>query len=147
MQIFLKRTLCTILVLCTFSFVCMTGATEDTNQALPTGVINNQNTDTTSPMSSDIALDRSITRSNASWYQPSGYPSYRVWVENTTNYIMTVRITAPTGLTSTFLVPAGGSNKYVSNNATNGAHDLTFSTTGNVLGGTVRVRVSTVPQT
>lgn len=147
MQIFFKRILCTILVLCTFSFVCITGAIETPNPALPVGRIDGQNTGTASPLSSDIALDRSITRSNASWYQPSGYPSYRVWVENTTNYIMTVRITAPTGLTTTFLVPAGGTNKYVSNNATNGAHDLTFSTTGNVLSGTVRVRVSTVPQT
>lgn len=132
MKNFCKRTLCTILILCSFSFVCIPSAAESSEQ---------------SPMSSDIALDTTALQYGPAWYQPAGYPSYRVWVENTTNYIMTVKITKPNGLTTTFLVPAGGNNRYVSNNATTGAHELTFSTTGNVVSGTVRVRISTMPLT
>lgn len=142
MKNLLNRILCVILILCSFSLVTITGATGTSLEKK-----NNEDNTTPSPMASAIALDTNVTQSGSAWYQMNGYPSYRVWVENTTNYIMTVRITSPKGLTTTFLVPAGGSNKCISNNATEGVHELTFSTTGNVVSGTVRVRVSTMPLT
>ena len=147
MKTFCKQILCITLILCSLPFICMAGDMETISQPSPLDNANAQSSTDLSPMASVIAMDQSITRSNFSWYQQEGYPSYRVWVENTTNYIMTVRITSPKGLTTTFLVPAGGSNKCVSNTAVEGGYDISFSTTGNVLGGTVRVRVSTVPQT
>lgn len=147
MKTFYRQILCIILILCSVPFICMAGDIEAVNQPLPLENAGTQSSADPSPLASVIALDQSITRSSFSWYQQEGYPSYRVWVENTTNYIMTVRITSPNGLTTTFLVPAGGDNKCVSNNAIEGGYDINFSTTGNVLSGTVRVRVSTVPQT
>lgn len=147
MKTFCKQILCVTLILCSLPFICVAGDMEAVNQPLPSENANAQSSTVPSPMASLIALEESITRNSFSWYQQRGYPSYRVWVENTTNYIMTVKITSPNGLTTTFLVPAGGSNQHVSNNATDGGYDITFNTTGNVLSGTVRVRVSTVPLT
>lgn len=147
MKNFYKRTLCIALILCTFACVCMTEAADASESPYILGTGSSKNTETPSPMSSDVVLDRNISSNSLTWYQPGGYPSYRVWVENTTNYIMTVRITSPRGLTTTFLVPAGGNNRCVSNNAVEGGHELTFSTTGNVVSGTVKVRVSTMPLT
>lgn len=147
MKTFCKQILCATLLLCSLPFICVAGDMEAANQPLPIENATAQSSVAPSPFASVIALDQSITRSSFSWYQQEGYPSYRVWVENTTSYIMTVQITSPNGLTTTFLVPAGGNNKYVSNSAIEGGYDITFRTTGNVLSGTVRVRVSTVPQT
>jgi hypothetical protein len=95
------------------------------------------------PQASDIAIDVSITKSGASWYQSSKYVAYRVWVNNTTDEQMTVTITSSSSKdTHTFYVPKQSSKTYTVNTAVSGTHTLTFKVPTGTLSGTVRVRMS-----
>ena len=103
----------------------------------------NGGNDGITPLSSMIAMDTLATQYGASWFQQNGYTAYRVWVANTTNYTMTVRITEPSNTVRTFYVPAGDNRSYTNNDADSGVHTLSFSNGTNYVSGTVRVRVST----
>lgn len=138
MKNFLKKATCSILILCTLISSCIILAAESEPADKPgssnTGIV---------PLSSMIAMDTLVSQYGGSWYQQSGYIAYRVWVANTTNYTMTVRITEPNNTVRTFYVPAGSNQSYTNNNAKSGIHTLSFSNGTNYVSGTVRVRVST----
>lgn len=138
MKSFLKKSVCTILVLCTLVSSCVMLAAEPTSLDK-----SSNNNDGIIPLSSMIAMDTLVSQYGGSWYQQSGYIAYRVWVANTTNYTMTVRITEPNNTVKTFYVPAGNNQSYTNNNAKSGIHTLSFSNGTNYVSGTVRVRVST----
>ena len=97
------------------------------------------------PMSDYVYLDAKITAAGTFWIQPGGYHSYRIWVDNTTNRTMTVTITSTFEPTHSFTVGSKSNKSYVVNDASYGKHKVVFSTSNNVLSGTVRVRVSETP--
>lgn len=130
MKAMCKKALCCILMVCTLSSTCLVFAAGNDDSEF-------------TPMSSQIAVDANITRYGVSWHQGSEFIAYRFWIENTTNQTMTARIYKPNGAITLVIVPAGGNKSYVDNNAVYGTYDVTFSTSNNVLSGTVRVRVST----
>lgn len=136
MKNFLKKAVCSLLILCTFSSSCIMLAVEPENPGSTgdNGAV---------PLSSMIAMDTIISPYNLSWLQQSGYTAYRIWVVNTTNYTMTVRITGPNGSVRSFTVPAASNRTYTNNDADSGVHTLSFSNGTNYVSGTVRVRVST----
>ena len=139
MKKFLKKALCSVLVLCTLTSSCIMLAAE-------TKASGNEgsNTEGISPFSSMIVMDTLVSQYGGSWYQQSGYIAYRIWVANTTNYTLTVRITEPNNAVKTFYVPAGSNQTYTNNNAVAGIHTLSFRNGTNYVSGTVRVRTSTV---
>ena len=88
-----------------------------------------------------------ITTRGASWIQPFGYSSYKIWVQNTTNYEMT--ITHTSGLVNDVYYVAANSSDVilVVNSAVPFAqHKLDFMTETGEVSGYVSVRVSTVDQ-
>lgn len=97
------------------------------------------------PMENHLAVNRNISKYGVSWEQDKGYPSYRIWVENTTDQQMRVTIAEPSGRKVIFYVSAGGNRTYTMNNATDGIHRVSFFTITGELSGTVRVRVSETP--
>lgn len=134
MKNFLKKLLCSILVLCTLASSCVMFAAPANTDS---------NNEDIAPLSSMIAMDTIISPYNLSWLQQSGYIAYRIWVVNTTNYTMTVQITGPNNSVKTFTVPAASNRTYTNNDADSGVHTLSFSNGTNYVSGTVRVRVST----
>lgn len=139
MKKFLKKAVCSVLVLCTLASSCVMFAAESDAPENANG-----NTEGISPLSSMIVMDTLVSQYGGSWYQQSGYIAYRIWVANTTNYTLTVRITEPNNSVKTFYVPAGNNQTYTNNNAVAGVHTLSFSNGTNYVSGTVRVRASTV---
>lgn len=140
-----KKIFCVVLALCALPLVCTAGASDISKQDPSFRNIQDANSTTDSPMSSDIALNTNITKRGASWVQGAGYPAYRLWIDNTTNSLMTATITSPSGKKTRVSVASGSNKSFVNNNAETGIYSLSFYTASNVLGGTVRVRVSTVP--
>ena len=136
----LQKVLCMALVLCSFVSTFVIGATDSPQPPTPeqndTGVISR---------ASHISLDTSITSAGARWIQPINYPSYRLWVDNTTGALMTVTITNPSGQTKNVYVTSGSNKTYTDNNAESGLYTLSFHTYADALSGTVRVRASNVP--
>lgn len=99
------------------------------------------------PRASQVVVEQSINSTGASWTQPFGNKSYKVWISNTTNQTMT--ITHRSGLRNDTYQVAPNTNKVilVVNDAIPfAAHYLDFSTTNGVLSGRVTVRVSDVAQ-
>ena len=137
-----KRALSIILAVCAFSTACIAGAAEASQVEPVVPVETGTGGTIVQPMNDYVLVDHSITKDGASWSQPWGYGSYRVWVENTTKLAMSVTITYSGNKTRVFSVPAGKSETYVVNDATYGSHKISFKTVNNVLSGTVRVRVS-----
>lgn len=135
-----QRMMGAILVTCVLATACVAGAAEPVAQETMPAAAGS----TVDPMASRLVLDTPIPKGGAAWYQEKGYTSYRVWVENTTQYKMTVTITEPSGTTRSFTVDAGKNKTYPVNGASSGAHKLSFSTGGHEVSGTVRVRVSDV---
>lgn len=138
-----KKTLCVTLVLCTFLSACIVGAADSDQTSSST--VTNQNSATISPRWSDVALDTNITSYGANWIQPDDFPSFRVWVDNTTGALMTVTITFPSGQTKNMYITSGSNQTYTNNDADPGVYRLSFHTYASTLSGTVRVRVSNVP--
>jgi len=93
-----------------------------------------------------------ISSTDESWIQPDKYKSYRISVYNSTDEEMTVTVKQPSGINSTFKVPANSYNDpykapSLNNNATpKGKYALAFSTKSGTRSGTVSVRVSDVNQ-
>ena len=94
------------------------------------------------PLENHLVINKGIDKYGVSWEQDKGYPSYRVWVENTTNRQMRVTISEPSGQKEIFYVPAGGNKTHTVNDAMSGFYRIDFVTSSGVLSGTVRVRVS-----
>lgn len=137
-----RKMVCTVLVACSLSAVCVAGAVE---QSIPSEAVEAQGTEII-PMANRLTIDMAITRKSESWHQDSGYGSYRVWVDNTTSQRMTVTITSRSASDQhTFYVPANSNKTYTVNNAVSGTHTITFATASGYLSGTVRVRVSEEP--
>lgn len=145
MKAIFKKLLCITLVMVSFASVCMVGATETSDQAYTEPTIGSQGDLDTSPRSSVIAVDEPISNYDIYWYQQEGYPSYRLWVDNTTGALMTVTITKPSGQTKNVYITAGNNTTYTDNDAKSGFYKLSFHTYAATLSGTVRVRVSTTP--
>lgn len=140
-----KKIFCVVLALCALPLVCTAGASDISKQDPSFRNIQDANSTTDSPMSSDIALNTNITKRGASWVQGAGYPAYRLWIDNTTNSLMTATITSPSGKKTSVSIASGSNKSIVNNNAEIGRYTILFRTTSNVLSGTVRVRISTTP--
>lgn len=135
----MKKILCMFLVVCALASDCIAGAVGPIAMEFQAGGAEAQ------PMVSYVIVDNDVSKDGASWTQPRGYSSYRVWVENTTNYQMKVTIQSSSSEDShIFYVSANDDKTYVVNDAVSGAHTITFSTSTGVLSGTVRVRVANV---
>lgn len=125
-----------ILAVCTLAPACVTSAASvDYTEGIDGSVA-------IQPMSSYIQLDTKVTVAGASWTQPWGYSSYRIWVDNTTGTLMTVTITSPGGQKKNLYVPADTSKTYTENSAKYGKYRVSFQCYGDTLSGTIRVRVS-----
>lgn len=134
-----KKLVCLVLAVCSLSVVGTAGAVETTE--VP-ALSESQNTEI-QPMASHIELDAAIRKTGLAWIQPRGYGSYRVWVENTTNRLMTVTITSSSSSDShRYYVSANDSRTYVINDAVSGTHTISFDAGSESVSGTVRVRVS-----
>ena len=99
------------------------------------------------PRASQVVVEASISSLGASWVQPFGNNSYKIWVDNTTDQVMTV--THVSGLRNDTYEVEPNSKRVVAvvNNAIPFAeHRLDFSTPNGVLSGRVTVRVSDVDQ-
>lgn len=99
------------------------------------------------PRASQVVVEQSINSTGASWTQPFGNNSYKIWVENTTSQTMT--ITHKSGIKNDTYTVAANTNKVilVVNDALPfAAHYLDFSTPNGILSGRVTVRVSDVNQ-
>ena len=90
-----------ILATCVLAMACVAGAAEPVAQETMPAAAGGSTID---PMANKLVLDTPISKAGSSWYQEKGYTSYRVWVENTTQYKMTVTITEPSGKTRSFTV-------------------------------------------
>ena len=135
-----QRMMGAILVTCVLATACVAGAAEPVAQETMPAAAGS----TVEPMANRLVVDTPIPKGGAAWYQEKGYTFYRVWVENTTQYKMTVTITEPSGKTRSFTVDAGKNKTYPVNGASSGTYKLSFSTGGHEVSGTVRVRVSDV---
>lgn len=140
-----KVFLCTTLVMCTLSSACIFGATNDADQSSTLPVEASQNDTGISSRANFLSLDISITGYDYAWRQMDGYTSFRAWVENTTDALMIVTITYPSGKTKNLYVTAGNSTTYTNNNAEFGIHTVSFYSYADSFSGTMRVRVSTTP--
>lgn len=129
------------LAACTLASACVVSATSEEEMA----VIDKKGSIEIQPMANYVQLDTKISAAGAYWTQPWGYSAYRIWVDNTTNRTMTVTITSIFEPTHSFTVGAQSNKSYVVNDASYGKHKVIFSTSNNVLSGTVRVRVSEAP--
>lgn len=102
--------------------------------------------DTASARTSKVIFDnKKITSAGVSWKQPLGYNAFRVWVHNTTNEVMTVKVTSAWGYHTEVNLPAN-TQKIVDIN--NDAHFVTYNVdfdtpTGSV-SGYVSVRAADV---
>lgn len=133
------------LAICTLGSACVVGAA-NVNQTEDIASLGNRTWALdVQPMSDYVYLDAKITAAGTFWIQPGGYHSYRIWVDNTTNRTMTVTITSTFEPTHSFTVGSKSNKSYVVNDASYGKHKVVFSTSNNVLSGTVRVRVSETP--
>ena len=101
-----KVFLCTTLVMCTLSSACIFGATNDADQSSTLPVEASQNDTGISSRANFLSLDISITGYDYAWRQMDGYTSFRAWVENTTDALMIVTITYPSGKTKNLYVTA-----------------------------------------
>ncbi len=140
-----RKTICIVLAVCTMSTACVVFASDSdaAEQSKEEVVMQAAGEEEVSPMTSRIALDASITAAGASWTQPIGYGSYRIWVDNTTDYAMTVIIKGGWGEDEhRFTVGKHSDRPYTINNAGWGRHTVSFDTSSGVYSGTVRVRVS-----
>ena len=102
--------------------------------------------DNMSARASKVIFDnKKITSAGVSWKQPWGYNAFRVWVSNTTNEVMTVKVTSTWGYHTEVNIPAK-SQKVVDIN--NDAHFVTYSvdfdTPSGTVDGYVSVRASDV---
>ncbi len=130
------------LAACTLTSACVVGAAEPTKgEPISANIRGGEIV----PMASDIVVNTSIVGSTISWYQRPGYPSYRVWVDNTTGTLMTVTITEPSGEREKFFVPADTNKSYTVNDAEDGFYDILFESYADKLSGTIRIRVSETP--
>ena len=134
-----KKVVGLVLAACTLASACVTSAAS-VNYAEDT--VGRNGSVEIRPMSSYVQLDTKITAAGASWIQPWVYSSYRIWVDNTTNRTMTVTITSAFEPTHSFTVGSLSNKSYVINDVSYGKHKVVFSTSNNMLSGTVRVRVS-----
>ncbi len=134
------------LAICTLGSACVVGAA-NVNQTEDIASLGNRTWALdVQPMSDYVYLDAKNYRSRHIFgYSRGGYHSYRIWVDNTTNRTMTVTITSTFEPTHSFTVGSKSNKSYVVNDASYGKHKVVFSTSNNVLSGTVRVRVSETP--
>lgn len=108
-------------------------------------VLDGSSVEEISARTTDLIIDKAnITDDGVSWRQPYGYNAFRVWVSNTTNKTMTVKITSTWGYEQTITVPANSSKTVKTEN---NAHSLVtyrvdFSTSIGTVSGKVSVRVS-----
>lgn len=130
------------LAACTLTSACVAGAVSCNYEENTAAIFNKESVTKIEPLSNYVQLDTKITAAGASWTQPWGYSSYRIWVDNTTRQTMTVTITSVLEKTHTFSVLPKSSRNYVINEASYGKHSISFKTSDSVLSGTVRVRVA-----
>lgn len=130
-----------VLTFCMLTTVCATAASDSITEENSFVSVNAGNI---IPMASNLILDSSISSAGTGWYQEKHYTSYRVWVENTSQYKMTVTITEPNGTKRNFTVDAGKNKSYSVNGVSSGFYRLSFNTGGKDVSGTVRVRVADV---
>lgn len=93
----------------------------------------------------DLIIDKAnITDDGISWRQPYGYNAFRVWVSNTTNKAMTVKISSTWGYSKTVSVPANSSKTVVTENDAHSlvTYKVNFTTSIGTVSGKVSVRVS-----
>lgn len=140
---YLRKFVCIILAVCAMSTACVCLAGDQSATTEEDAIVQNETVGDASPMTSRIALDTNITENGGSWSQPIGYGSYRVWIDNTTNERMTVKITGGWGEEDhVFIVNAKKNKTYVINSAGWGTHRISFDTPSGAFSGTARVRVS-----
>lgn len=130
-----KKLVCLVLAVCSLSVVGTAKAAEV-----------DPGTEIT-PMANRLVINKlAITRESESWYQQSGYDSYRVWVENTSNRLMAVTIRSACGSEyHRYFVSANSSKNYVVNDAVSGVHTISFDVGTATLSGTLSVRISEEP--
>ena len=116
-----------------------------TDNSLETSNTPEQYEDTISPMANFLALDTNIANRPSGWVQMEDFIAYRIWIDNTTDALMTVTITSPSGQTKNLYITSGSNKTYTNNSAEEGTYRLSFHTYASTLSGTVRVRVSTTP--
>ena len=133
------------LAVCTLASACVVSATSVDGTEEATLIVDKKELIEIQPMANYVQLDTKITAAGASWTQPWGYSSYRIWVDNTTNRTMTVTITSTFEPAHSFTVGSLSNKSYVVNDASYGKHKVVSSTSNDMLSGTVRVRVSETP--
>ena len=130
------------LAVCTLASACVGSATSVDGTEEATLIVDKKELIEIQPMANYVQLDTKITAAGASWTQPWGYSSYRIWVDNTTNQTMTVTITSVLEDTHVFSVFPKSGKTYTINEASYGKHSIDFQTNNGVVSGTVRVRVA-----
>lgn len=138
-----KKSVCLMLIILALTVPCVLGVEERTTSNVSVSAAKDDVSEI-NPMADQLVVNCAITKKSEGWFQSAGYPSYKVWVNNTTNQQMKVTVTNPRNQTQAFYVPPGGNKSYVSNHVDSGFYKVSFSTSNNVLSGTVRVRTYTL---
>lgn len=126
--------------------VCMILSCAAPSFAMDTSLVDD-GTRLPTPRASQVVVEQSISSLGASWTQPFGNNSYKIWVDNTTDELMTITHTSGF-ITRIYELEANMSDvvDVVNDAIPFAAHYLDFSTQSGTLSGRVTVRVADVDQ-